>query len=56
MATTTAIDMANQGGMKPKKFRDALRKEHFAWHEHTRDTSTFLQRRAGPCQNPETPV
>ena len=34
MATTTAMDMANQGGMRPEKFRDALRKEHFAWHEH----------------------
>jgi len=34
MATTTAVDMAKQAGIDPKKFRQALRDENFAWHEH----------------------
>ena len=34
MATIKAVDMAKQAGIKPKRFRDALRKENFAWHEH----------------------
>jgi hypothetical protein len=31
---TTAIDMAKQAGIDPKRFRAALRKENFAWHKH----------------------
>ena len=32
MATTTAIEMANQAGIDPKIFRRALRGEKFPWH------------------------
>jgi hypothetical protein len=34
MATITAVDMAREAGMNPKKFRNALRKEKFGWHKH----------------------
>jgi hypothetical protein len=34
MATTRAVDMAKQVGIDAKRFRDALRKENFAWHNH----------------------
>ena len=34
MATTRAVDMAKQAGIDPKRFRKALRDEHFRWHNH----------------------
>jgi prophage maintenance system killer protein len=34
MATTSAVDMAKQAGIDPKRFRKALRDEHFSWHNH----------------------
>jgi hypothetical protein len=34
MATTSAVDMAKQAGIDPKRFRKALRDEHFSWHDH----------------------
>jgi hypothetical protein len=34
MATTDAVKMARGAGVDPKKFRRALRKENFPWHDH----------------------
>ena len=34
MAVTTAVDMAKEAGIGPKRFRQALRDEHFRWHQH----------------------
>ncbi len=34
MAMTTAEEMAKQAGVNPRTFRQALRKERFAWHAH----------------------
>ena len=31
---TTAIVIAEAFGLDPKSYRAALRREHFAWHEH----------------------
>jgi hypothetical protein len=33
MTMTTAVDMAKRVGMDPKKFRKALRDEHFDWYQ-----------------------
>jgi len=30
---TTAVDMAKEAGIDPKRFRQALRDEHFRWHQ-----------------------
>ena len=35
MARTTAVDMAKQAGVNPKRFRAALRSKNFSWHEHS---------------------
>jgi hypothetical protein len=32
MTATTAVDMAKQAEIDPKKFRRALRSERFRWH------------------------
>jgi hypothetical protein len=32
MATTNAVEMANKGGVDPKRFRAALRERNFHWH------------------------
>lgn len=34
MAKTSAVDMAKQAGINPKRFRATLRNENFSWHEH----------------------
>jgi hypothetical protein len=33
MAITTAVEMAKECGITPKKFRDALRLEGLVWHD-----------------------
>jgi hypothetical protein len=35
MARTSAVDMAKQAGIAPKRFRAALRGENSSWHKRS---------------------